>query len=88
MLDTAATGLAWFIICFVPTGGIVLFWMVHVLPEKFAHKRHHPQRDAIQVMSHPQVPSGPKFRGQVNSTQNLTPIIPTKICSFDPGLNQ
>jgi len=28
----------------------VLFWMVHVLPEKIAHKRHHPQRDAIQVL--------------------------------------
>jgi hypothetical protein len=23
---------------------------VHILPEKFAHKRHHPQRDAIQVL--------------------------------------
>ena len=50
MMDTAAMGLAWFVICFVPIGGIVLFWMVHVLPEKIAHKRHHPQRDAIQVL--------------------------------------
>ena len=24
--------------------------MVHVLPEKVAHKRHHPQTDAIQVL--------------------------------------
>ena len=24
--------------------------MVHVLPEKIAHKRHHPQRDAIQTL--------------------------------------
>ena len=44
MMDTAAMGLAWFVICVVPIGGIVLFWMVHVLPEKIAHKRHHPQR--------------------------------------------
>jgi len=50
MMDTAAMGLAWFVIVLVPIGGIVLFWMVHVLPEKIAHKRHHPQRDAIQVL--------------------------------------
>ena len=50
MMDSAAMGLAWFVICAVPIGGIVLFWMVHVLPEKIAHKRHHPQRDAIQVL--------------------------------------
>ena len=50
MMDTAAMGLAWFVICFVPIGGIVLFWMVHVLPEKIAHKRHHPQRDAIHTL--------------------------------------
>jgi hypothetical protein len=50
MMDKAAMGLAWFVIVLVPIGGIVLFWMVHVLPEKIAHKRHHPQRDAIQVL--------------------------------------
>jgi hypothetical protein len=50
VMDTAAMGLAWFVICAVPIGGVVLFWMVHVLPEKIAHKRHHPQRDAIQVL--------------------------------------
>jgi CBS domain containing-hemolysin-like protein len=50
LMDKAATYLAWFIIVFVPIGGIVLFWLVHILPEKIAHKRHHPQRDAIQVL--------------------------------------
>jgi len=50
MMDTAAMYLAWFVIIFVPIGGIVLFWLVHVLPEKIAHKRHHPQRDAIQML--------------------------------------
>jgi hypothetical protein len=50
MMDSAAMGLAWFIIVAVPIGGIVLFWLVHILPEKIAHKRHHPQRDAIQVL--------------------------------------
>ena len=43
-------GLAWFVVVLVPIGGIVLFWMVHVLPEKIAHKRHHPQRDAIRTL--------------------------------------
>jgi CBS domain containing-hemolysin-like protein len=50
MMDTAAKYLAWFVIIVVPIGGIVLFWLVHILPEKIAHKRHHPQRDAIQVL--------------------------------------
>jgi hypothetical protein len=50
MMDTAATGIAWFVIIFVPIGAIVLFWLVHILPEKIAHKRHHPQRDAIQTL--------------------------------------
>jgi CBS domain containing-hemolysin-like protein len=50
MMDAAAMALAWFVICAVPIGGIVLFWMVHVLPEKIAHKRHHPQRDAIHTL--------------------------------------
>ena len=35
---------------FVPIVGIVLFWLVHVMPEKIAHKRHHPQRDAIHTL--------------------------------------
>ena len=50
MMDTAAMGLAWFILVVVPIGAIVLFWLVHVLPEKIAHKRHHPQRDAIHTL--------------------------------------
>ena len=35
---------------FVPIGGIVLFWLIHILPEKIAEKRHHPQKDAIHVL--------------------------------------
>jgi Protein of unknown function (DUF3302) len=49
-MGAAATGLAWFIICVIPIVGIVLFWLVHVMPEKIAHKRHHPQRDAIKTL--------------------------------------
>jgi hypothetical protein len=50
LMDKAAMGIAWFILVAVPIGGIVLFWMVHVLPEKIAHKRHHPQTDAIKTL--------------------------------------
>ncbi len=49
-MDAAAMYLAWFVIIFVPIGAIVLFWLVHVMPEKIAHKRHHPQRDAIHTL--------------------------------------
>jgi hypothetical protein len=49
-LDTAADVLAIIVLVFVPVVAIVVFWLVHILPEKFAHKRHHPQRDAIQVL--------------------------------------
>ena len=34
----------------VPVVLIVLFWMVHVMPEKIAHKRHHPQLEAIRTL--------------------------------------
>jgi len=50
MMDTMATYVAWFVVIFVPIGAIVLFWMVHVLPEKIAEKRHHPQKDAIHTL--------------------------------------
>jgi hypothetical protein len=50
LLDTAADWLAIIVLCIVPLGAIVLFWLVHVLPEKIAEKRHHPQRDAITTL--------------------------------------
>jgi len=49
-LDTAADVLAIIVLIIVPVVAIVVFWMVHVLPEKIAHKRHHPQRAAIQTL--------------------------------------
>jgi CBS domain containing-hemolysin-like protein len=49
-LDSFADILALVVIVFVPAVAIVLFWVVHVLPEKIAHKRHHPQRDAITTL--------------------------------------
>ena len=49
-LAKAANVLAIVVIIIVPIVAIVVFWMVHVLPEKIAHKRHHPQTEAIQVL--------------------------------------
>ena len=49
-LDTMADILAIVVLIVVPAIVIVLFWIVHVLPEKIAHKRHHPQRDAITTL--------------------------------------
>lgn len=49
-LDTAADWLAIFVLIFVPILAIVLFWLVHILPEKIAEKRHHPQKEAITTL--------------------------------------
>ena len=49
-LATAASVMAIVVIVIVPIVLIVLFWLVHVMPEKIAHKRHHPQTEAIQVL--------------------------------------
>jgi len=48
--DKLATFLAIFILFIVPVVLIVLFWMVHILPEQIAHKRHHPQFEAIRTL--------------------------------------
>ena len=42
--------MSWVVLAIVPIIAIVVFWMVHVLPEKIAHKRHHPQVRAIQTL--------------------------------------
>jgi CBS domain containing-hemolysin-like protein len=49
-LDKAADILTIVVLVVVPIVAIAVFWIVHVLPEKIAHKRHHPQRDAIQTL--------------------------------------
>jgi uncharacterized protein DUF3302 len=49
-LDAVANGIAWAVLVLVPIIGITVFWLVHVLPEKIAHKRHHPQTKAIQTL--------------------------------------
>jgi hypothetical protein len=49
-LDAVADGAAWVVLALVPLIGIALFWMVHVLPEKIAEQRHHPQKHAIHTL--------------------------------------
>jgi CBS domain containing-hemolysin-like protein len=48
--DKLATIIALFVIFVVPVVLIALFWMVHILPEKIAHKRNHPQFEAIRTL--------------------------------------
>jgi hypothetical protein len=48
--DKLANFLALFVIFIVPIVLIVLFWLVHILPEKIAHQRQHPQFEAIRTL--------------------------------------
>jgi CBS domain containing-hemolysin-like protein len=49
-LDKVANVMSWLVLIIVPIVGIVAFWLVHILPEKIAEKRHHPQTAAIQTL--------------------------------------
>jgi len=49
-LDTVANVIAWVALIIVPITAIVIFWLVHILPEKIAEQRKHPQAKAIQVL--------------------------------------
>ena len=49
-LDAIANGISWVAIIIAPIIGIVIFWLVHILPEKIAHKRKHPQTRLIQCL--------------------------------------
>ena len=49
-LDTMANVLAWAVLVIAPTVGIAAFWLVHILPEKIAEKKQHPQAKAIQCL--------------------------------------
>jgi len=49
-LDAVANGISWFVLAVVPIVVIALFWIVHVMPEKIAHKNHHPQAQAIHTL--------------------------------------
>jgi hypothetical protein len=49
-LDTLADVLSWAVLVIVPIVGIAAFWLVHILPEKIAEKKQHPQAKAIQTL--------------------------------------
>jgi hypothetical protein len=49
-LDTFADWMAIVVLIVVPMVVIVVFWLVHVLPERLAEQRHHPQTAAIQTL--------------------------------------
>lgn len=49
-LDKAADVITWVVLIVAPIIGIAVFWIVHILPEKIAEKRKHPQAKAIQTL--------------------------------------
>jgi Protein of unknown function (DUF3302) len=49
-LDSIANGISWVVLIIAPIIGISAFWLVHILPEKIAHKKMHPQTRAIQCL--------------------------------------
>jgi CBS domain containing-hemolysin-like protein len=49
-LDAVANGISWVVLIIVPVVVLSVFWLVHILPEKIAEKRRHPQAKAIQVL--------------------------------------
>jgi CBS domain containing-hemolysin-like protein len=49
-LDAIANAISWVVLVIGPIIGIAVFWMVHILPEKIAEKKKHPQAKAIQCV--------------------------------------
>jgi CBS domain containing-hemolysin-like protein len=49
-LDFVADILAWVVLVIAPAIAITVFWLVHILPEKIAEQRHHPQAPAIKTL--------------------------------------
>ena len=49
-LDAIANGISWVVLIIAPIIGIAAFWLVHILPEKIAHRKKHPQTRAIQCL--------------------------------------
>ena len=50
MLDQVADIISWVALIIAPIVVIGVFWLVHILPEKIAEKRKHPQAKAIQTL--------------------------------------
>lgn len=49
-LDAVANGISWVALVIAPIIGVAVFWLVHILPEKIAEKKKHPQTHAIQCL--------------------------------------
>jgi CBS domain containing-hemolysin-like protein len=49
-LDAVANGISWVVLIIGPIIGVAIFWLVHILPEKIAEKKKHPQAKAIQCV--------------------------------------
>jgi CBS domain containing-hemolysin-like protein len=49
-LDKAADVLTWIVLIVAPVVALAVFWLVHILPEKIAEKKEHPQAKAIQCL--------------------------------------
>ena len=50
LVDKVADVMAIVVLIAAPVIAITVFWMVHILPEKIAEKRHHPQKEAITTL--------------------------------------
>ncbi len=49
-LDAAANVVSWLALVIVPVALVTVFWLVHILPEKIAEQRRHPQLAAIKTL--------------------------------------
>jgi hypothetical protein len=49
-LDKIADVVSWVVLIVVPVVAITVFWLVHILPEKIAEKKRHPQAQAIKTL--------------------------------------
>src|SRR5688572_1405339 len=49
-LDAVANGAAWVVLFIAPLAAIGIFLIIHILPEKIAEKKQHPQLDAIKTL--------------------------------------
>lgn len=49
-LDKVADVMSWVVLIVAPVAAIVIFLLIHILPEKIAEKKKHPQAKAIQCL--------------------------------------
>jgi CBS domain containing-hemolysin-like protein len=49
-LDTVADALTWVVLVIAPIIAVAVFLLIHILPEKVAERRQHPQAKAIQCL--------------------------------------